>query len=63
MGNEASSLVDDSTSPASLERRDLPSLAKYILAKDARKIVVMVRLCNFDVTSISLHLVFLVFFF
>lgn len=42
MGNEASTLVDEDTPPTVLERRDLPSVAKYIKEKSTRKIVVMV---------------------
>jgi NAD-dependent histone deacetylase SIR2 len=42
MGNEASSVVDDDTPPSTLDRRDLPSLAKYIRDKNVRRIVVMV---------------------
>lgn len=42
MGNEVSTLVDENTPPTVLERRDLPSVAKYILEKDIRRIVVMV---------------------
>ncbi|KAL1976380.1 hypothetical protein VTN31DRAFT_2662 [Thermomyces dupontii] len=41
MGNEVSTLVDENTPPTVLERRDLPSVAKYILEKDIRRIVVM----------------------
>lgn len=42
MGNEASTPVDESTPPRVLERRDVESLAKYILERDVRSIVVMV---------------------
>lgn len=57
MGNESSSLVDDNTSPATLERRDLPSLAKYILEKDVKRIVVMVGLDNPMSLHTCLHLI------
>lgn len=43
MGNEASTPVDDSVRPATLKRRDLESVANYILKKNARRIVVLVR--------------------
>ncbi|KAL1961840.1 hypothetical protein VTN77DRAFT_1009 [Rasamsonia byssochlamydoides] len=42
MGNESSTPVDENTPPRVLERRDVESLAKYILEKDVRKIVVMI---------------------
>lgn len=42
MGNEASTPIDDSVSPTTLKSRTLESVAKYILEKDARKIVVLV---------------------
>lgn len=42
MGNEASTPIDDSVSPTTLRSRTLESVAKYILEKDARKIVVLV---------------------
>ncbi|CRG84619.1 NAD-dependent histone deacetylase SIR2 [Talaromyces islandicus] len=41
MGNEASTPVDDSVRPATLKRRDLESVANYILKKNVRRIVVM----------------------
>lgn len=46
MGNEASTPVDDSVRPATLKRRDLESVASYILKKNARRIVVLVRRKN-----------------
>jgi hypothetical protein len=42
MGNESSTMVDDNTHPTTLKSRDLKSVAKYILEKDVRKIVVCV---------------------
>lgn len=42
MGNEASTPIDDSVSPTTLKSRTLESVAKYILEKDIRKIVVLV---------------------
>lgn len=42
MGNEASTPIDDSVLPATLKSRSLESVAKYILEKDVRKIVVLV---------------------
>lgn len=44
MGNEVSTPVDENTPPRVLERRDVESLAKYILERDVRRIVVMVGL-------------------
>jgi NAD-dependent histone deacetylase SIR2 len=41
MGQESSSLIDDSTPPVSLEARTLEGLAKYIKDGGAQKIVVM----------------------
>lgn len=41
MGNESSVMVDDSTPPSTLKHRNLESVAKYILEKDVRKIVVL----------------------
>jgi hypothetical protein len=42
MGNEASTPIDDSVPPTTLKSRTLDSVAKYILEKDVRKIVVLV---------------------
>lgn len=41
MGNDESKLVDESTPPQSLDRRDLNSLAKYITSGHTRRVVVM----------------------
>ncbi|QKX58917.1 uncharacterized protein TRUGW13939_06045 [Talaromyces rugulosus] len=41
MGNEASTPIDDGVRPATLKRRDLESVASYILKKNARRIVVL----------------------
>ncbi|EED23562.1 SIR2 family histone deacetylase, putative [Talaromyces stipitatus ATCC 10500] len=41
MGNEASTPIDGSVPPATLRSRDLDSVAKYILEKDVRRIVVL----------------------
>lgn len=42
MGNEESSVVDDSTAPSVLEARNIEGVAKYIKQRDVRRIVVMV---------------------
>lgn len=42
MGNESSALVDEGTSPETLETRSIESVAKYIKEKTIRRIVVMV---------------------
>lgn len=42
MGNEASTPIDDSVPPTTLKTRTLESVARYILEKDVRKIVVLV---------------------
>lgn len=42
MGNEESTLVDDSTRPTVLEARNIEAVAKYIKERNARRIVVMV---------------------
>ncbi|KAI9045090.1 SIR2 family NAD-dependent protein deacylase [Aspergillus affinis] len=42
MGNESSTLIDDTTPPSVLEARTVEALAKYIKEKDVRRIVVMV---------------------
>lgn len=42
MGNEESTMVDESTPPRSLESRNIEGLAKYISQKNVRRIVVMV---------------------
>ncbi|KAH8704746.1 putative SIR2 family histone deacetylase [Talaromyces proteolyticus] len=41
MGNEASTLIDESTPPSTLKRRDLESVANHILKKNVRRIVVL----------------------
>jgi hypothetical protein len=43
MGNESSTIIDEDTPPQTLEHRNLESIAKYILEKNVRRIVVMVR--------------------
>lgn len=43
MGNESSIVVDEETPPQTLEGRNIEAVAKYILEKDVRRIVVMVR--------------------
>lgn len=48
MGNEASTPIDDSVSPTTLKSRTLESVAKYILEKDIRKIVVLVSRCKLE---------------
>ncbi|OOQ82116.1 NAD-dependent protein deacetylase hst2-1 [Penicillium brasilianum] len=42
MGNEESTMVDDSTRPSVLEGRNLEAIAKYIKEHDVKRIVVMV---------------------
>jgi len=42
MGNEASTPVDESQPPQTLEFRTIESVAKYIKEKDVQRIVVMV---------------------
>ena len=42
MGNESSSMVDESTPPTTLKKRDVASVAKYIFEKDVQRIVVLV---------------------
>ena len=42
MGQEASSLIDESTPPETLTDRSVDAVASYIRAGKARKIVVMV---------------------
>lgn len=44
MGNEESTMVDDSTRPSVLEGRNLEAIAKYIKEHDVKRIVVMVCL-------------------
>lgn len=43
MGAEASKMVDDSVPPATLEKRSIDGIVKYIKDKKNCKIVVMVR--------------------
>lgn len=43
MGNEESTMVDDSTHPSVLEARNIDAVAKYIKQNKVRRIVVMVR--------------------
>lgn len=43
MGNEESTMVDDSTRPSVLEARNTDAVAKYIKEHKVRRIVVMVR--------------------
>ena len=43
MGNEESSMVDDSTRPSVLEARNIEAVAKYIKEHEVKSIVVMVR--------------------
>jgi NAD-dependent histone deacetylase SIR2 len=42
MGNEESSMVDDSTRPSVLEGRNMEAVAKYIKERNVQRIVVMV---------------------
>jgi NAD-dependent histone deacetylase SIR2 len=42
MGNEESSMVDDSTRPSVLEARNMEAVAKYIKEREVKRIVVMV---------------------
>ncbi|KAL4806468.1 NAD-dependent protein deacetylase hst2-1 [Aspergillus unguis] len=42
MGNESSTIVDDSTPPSVLEARTVDAIAKYVREKPVRKIVMMV---------------------
>lgn len=42
MGNEESTVVDDSTAPSVLEARKIDAVAKYIKQRNVRRIVVMV---------------------
>jgi NAD-dependent histone deacetylase SIR2 len=42
MGNEESTMVDDSTRSSVLEGRNLEAIAKYIKEHDVKRIVVMV---------------------
>lgn len=42
MGNEESTMVDDSTRPSVLEARNIDAVAKYIKQHKVRRIVVMV---------------------
>ena len=44
MGNEESSMVDDSTHPSVLEGRNIEAVAKYIKEREVKRIVVMVGL-------------------
>jgi NAD+-dependent protein deacetylase SIR2 len=44
MGNEESSMVDDSTRPSVLKGRNMEAVAKYIKERDVKRIVVMVGL-------------------
>lgn len=44
MGNEESSMVDDSTRPSVLEGRSIEAVAKYIKEHNVQRIVVMVCL-------------------
>lgn len=43
MGNQSSTDVDEKAPPSVLEKRTIEAVAKYILEKDVRRIVVMVR--------------------
>lgn len=42
MGNEESTVVDESTHPSVLEARNIQAVAKYIKKHDVKRIVVMV---------------------
>lgn len=42
MGNEESSMVDDSTRPSVLDARNIDAVAKYIKQRNVKRIVVMV---------------------
>lgn len=42
MGNEESTVVDESTRPSVLEARNIDAVAKYIKEHDVKRIVVMV---------------------
>lgn len=42
MGNEESTMVDDSVMPSVLEARNIDAVAKYMKENDVKKVVVMV---------------------
>lgn len=42
MGNEESTVVDESTRPSVLEARSMEAVAKYIKQNDVKRIVLMV---------------------
>lgn len=46
MGNEESTVVDDSTPPSVLEARSIEAVAKYIKEHRVRRIVMMVGLMH-----------------
>jgi NAD-dependent histone deacetylase SIR2 len=43
MGNEESSMVDESTHPSVLDARNIDAVAKYVRENNVRKVVLMVR--------------------
>lgn len=47
MGNEESTMVDDSTMPSVLEARNIDAVAKYMKKHDVKKVVVMVSRYHF----------------
>ena len=54
MGNEESTVVDDSTWPSVLETRSMEAVAKYIKEKDVKKIVLMVSSVLFCMKMIDI---------
>jgi len=42
MGNEESSIVDESTRPSVLDARNIDAVAKYVRDHNVRKVVLMV---------------------
>lgn len=55
MGNEESSLVDESTQPSVLEARSMEAVAKYIQENNVKRIVLMVCLHRFYATLCAVN--------